>query len=63
MKPVWLVSDGGDTYMPDWYLKEKQREVAALREFHSSIVSHASKDPNPYTRALAIANNTKNNAA
>lgn len=49
--------------MPEWYLKEKQREVAALREFHSSIVSHASKDPNPYTRALAIANNTKNNTA
>lgn len=49
--------------MPDWYLKEKQREVTALREFHSSIVDHASKDPNPYTRALAIANNTKNNAA
>ena len=42
--------------MPKWYIEERKREVAALREFHNDIVRRASRDPNPYTRALAIGN-------
>lgn len=45
--------------MPEWYLRERKREVAALREFHRAVVRRASRDANPYIRSLAIANKPK----
>lgn len=45
--------------MPEWYLKERQREVRALQAFHSAVVRRASKDENPYIRSLAIVNKPK----
>lgn len=65
MKTIWLVSDGGDTCMPrrDLLLQERRREVTALRQFHEAMVRRASKDPNPYTRALAMSNRPTVNVA
>jgi hypothetical protein len=45
--------------MPEWYLKERQREVAALQAFHAAVTQRSSRDENPYIRALAIANRPK----
>ena len=45
--------------MPEWYLKERQREVRALQAFHAAVTRRASRDENPYIRALAIANKPK----
>ena len=42
--------------MPAWYQAELRRETEALNAFRQAMIERASKDENPYIRALAASN-------